>query len=61
MNSGAKMRSWKPRPLSDASNGLRMAMKHSYEMPGMLRYFTLFSIPVVPHKAVAEVSNIGNL
>jgi hypothetical protein len=44
MNSGAKMRSWKPRPLSDASNGLRMAMKHSDEMPGMLRYYMLLYV-----------------
>ena len=40
MNSGAKMRSWKPRPPSDLLNGLRMAMKHPYSMPGKLCYNT---------------------
>lgn len=56
MNSGAKMRSWKPRPLSDASNGLRVAMKHSDEMPGMLRYYMLLYVI-----CFIELGSIGKL
>jgi hypothetical protein len=30
-------------------------------MPLILQIIPMFSLPVVPHKAVAEVSKIGNL
>jgi hypothetical protein len=55
-----------PDPDKDSEPSLHRKRKHGsstsfFGYPMLLVYYMIIYIPVVPHKAVAEVSKIGNL